>query len=48
MTLLSLIRRLNLVVLARRRRPDPTTYRVERKPVMLDGKRPPRWRWRFL
>lgn len=35
-------------VLARRRKPDPTAYRVDRLPKLLDGKRPPRWRWMFL
>jgi hypothetical protein len=48
MTLLHLIRRLGLVVRARRERPRLESYRVSREPKMLDGQRPPKWRWRFL
>lgn len=51
MNLLYLIRRLGIGVRARRqRKPDLERYRVERRPVMLDGRpaRPPRWRWRWL
>lgn len=49
--LLYLIRRLGIGVRARRqRKPDLSTYRVQRRPVMLDGRRarPPRWRWMWL
>lgn len=28
--------------------PRLESYRVSREPKMLDGQRPPRWKWRFL